>query len=70
MERINSEIVFGDEKVKNAFDKLDSIKEQDFRKQLVKAFQNLKEDIYCGIQIPKKLIPKEYIKRFGVLTNL
>ena len=70
MEGIKSEVIFGDENVKKAFDKLDSVKEQNFRKQLTKAFQNLKEDVYCGTQIPKRLIPKGYIKRFGVLTNL
>jgi len=70
MARIVSEIFFGDEKVRDAFNKLDSVKEKNFRKQLIKAFCNLKEDAYCGIQIPKRLIPKEYIKRFGVLTNL
>ncbi len=70
MAGVSSEIVFGDEKVKSAFEKLDSVKEQNFRKQLIKAFKNLKEDAYCGIQIPKRLIPKEYIKRFSVLTNL
>ena len=28
------------------------------------------EDSFCGIQLPKHLIPNEYKKRFGNLTNL
>jgi len=31
---------------------------------------NLEENAFCGIQIPKRLIPKEYLKRFGSLDNL
>jgi Txe/YoeB family toxin of Txe-Axe toxin-antitoxin module len=64
------EIAFGDEKVKNVFNKLNENNEAALCNQLTKAFQNLKEDAFCGIQIPKNLIPKEYIKRFGQLTNL
>jgi Txe/YoeB family toxin of Txe-Axe toxin-antitoxin module len=70
MEGIKSEIAFGDEKVKRAFIKLNSIKEKQFYNQLVKAFNNLKENAFCGIQIPKNLIPKEYLKRFGKINNL
>jgi len=63
---MKSEIFFGDKKVTKDFEKVD----KDLKKQLEKAFKNLEEDAFCGIQIPKKLIPKEYIKRFGNLTNL
>lgn len=27
---------------------------------------NLEKNAFCGIQIPKKLIPEEYSKKFGV----
>ena len=64
---MKSEIVFGDKKVKKQFKE---ISDKDLKKQLEKAFENLNENAFCGIQIPKKLIPKEYVKRFGVLTNL
>jgi len=70
MEKVKSRIFFGDEKVKRAFENLSEFKEQNLHKQIIKAFSNLNEDAFCGIQIPKKLIPKEYIKRFGKLTNL
>ena len=70
MEGMKSEIAFGDEKVKKSFGKLNRIKEKQFYEQLVKAFENLKENAFCGIQIPKNLIPKEYIRKFGNLSNL
>ena len=58
---MKSEIVFGDDKLKSEFEKLKEIKENKLYSQLVKAFGNLKEDAFCGIQIPKHLIPKEYL---------
>ena len=67
---MKSEIAFGDERVKEGFDKLNSLKEKNLHEQLVKAFKNLEDDAFCGIQIPKRLIPKEYFIRFGSLNNL
>ena len=64
---MKSEIVFGDEKLKKQFEK---ISDENLTKQLRKAFQNLKQNAFCGIQIPKRLIPKEYAQRCGPLTNL
>jgi len=64
---MKSEVAFGDEKLKEEFKNIDDEK---FRKHLERAFDNLKEDAFCGIQIPKHLIPKEYGKRYGLLTNL
>lgn len=67
---MKSEIAFGDDKVKEALNKLKDVKEKGLYEQLIKAFQNLIENPFCGIQIPKHLIPRYYIKRFGPLTNL
>ncbi len=67
---IKSEIIFGDEKVEREFLELNNFKEKSLKEQIEKAFCNLEEDAFCGIQIPKNLIPKEYFKRFGNLTNL
>lgn len=64
---MKSQVVFGDLKLKREFDHLE---DSDLKKQLKKAVENLKENAFCGTQIPKKLIPKEYIRRFGDLTNL
>lgn len=67
---MKSEIIFGDERLKKEFDELDELKEKKLKDQLKKAFENLENDAFCGIQIPKKLFPKEYEKRYGTLTNL
>jgi len=67
---VNSKIVFGDEKLEKEFKELDSLKQKELHEQLKKAFKNLEEDVFCGIQIPKRLIPKEYEQRFGKLFNL
>lgn len=67
---MKSKVVFGDEKVKKEFERLKNTTEKKLYEQLLKAFRNLEEDAFCGIQIPKNLIPKEYEKRFGRLDNL
>lgn len=58
------DIVFADEKIKEAFEKLKESKTEDRRLYdfLVRAFEDIEKDAFCGIQIPKKLIPKEYEK--------
>lgn len=59
---MKSKVVFADEKLKNAFDKLKDSKTEDkiLKKWLERAFSDLEENAFCGIQIPKKLFPKEY----------
>ena len=67
---MESKVVFGDEKLQKQFEELKNTGDNQLFKQLEKAFKNLSSNAFCGIQIPKKLIPKEYIKKFGELTNL
>lgn len=67
---MKSEIIFGDDKLKKEFEKLKSVKEGSLYSQLIKALNNLQEDAFCGIQIPKNLIPKDYVQRYGSLANL
>lgn len=61
-------IKFADEKVKSAFGKLVEGKTED--KQLYeflnRAFKDIEENAFCGIRISKKLIPKEYKKKYGI----
>ena len=66
---MESKIAFGDEKLKKEFDKT-CTEDSDLHNQIVKAFKNIEENAFCGIQIPKRLIPEEYKKRYGLLTNL
>lgn len=63
-----SRIQFADEKVKNAFYELKNAKgdEKQLYDWLVRAFNDIEENAFCGIQIPKKLIPKEYIQKYKI----
>ena len=66
-----SEIRFVEETVKYSFYRLqdcDSSEKELFR-FINQAMDNIEKNAFCGIQIPKKLIPKEYIKNYGA-TNL
>ena len=69
---IKSEIRFGDENVKKAYLELDSLKfqENQLKEWLDRAFNDIQKNTFCCIQIPKKLIPNEYTKRFGQINNL
>ncbi len=58
-------------KVKFISDELEkdfnSLKDDDFiKKAIIRAIQDLKENAFCGIQIPKKLFPKEYAQKYGI----
>lgn len=57
------EVQFANEKIKEAFEKLSDL---NLKKFIERAFCDIKENPFCGIQIPKKQIPKEYIKKFDI----
>jgi len=65
---VKSRVVFIDKKVKEAYEKLKNSKteDQNIYKWLNRAFDDLAENAFCGIQIPKKLIPKEYLKKYEI----
>ena len=59
-----SKVVFADDKVEKDFEKLDESDE--LKKYLKRAIKDIQENAFCGVQIPKKLIPKEYIQKYGI----
>lgn len=65
---MRSRIVFADKGVKNAFDKLKDSKTEDKRlyEWLERAFHDLENNAFCGIQIQKRLIPKPYLRKYGI----
>ena len=69
---MKSEIVFADRKIKKAFEKLKISKTEDRKlyEFLLRAFEDLEKNASSGIQIQKKLIPKEYTNKYGSLDNL
>ena len=63
--KLPSDIRFVDENLKKAFYKLETgdKQEKELFKLLEQAVTNIEENAFCGIQIPKKLIPQEYYKK-------
>ena len=62
---------FIEQTIKEAFYNLqngDSSEKELFR-FINQAMDNIEKNAFCGIQIPKNQIPKEYIKKYGV-TNI
>jgi hypothetical protein len=50
--------VFGDQKLKEAFQKLEDAKTEDkeLHKWISRAIDDIEENAFCGLQIPKKQI--------------
>ena len=69
---MKSKVVLADMKLKKSLEKLHHSKQEDKKvhKWIERALCDLEKDAFCGIQIPKKLIPMEYVKRFGRLDNI
>lgn len=65
---MNARVVFAEEKLKQAFIKLKDSKTEDKKlyEWLNRAFDNLQNNPFCGIQVQRKLIPKEYIKKYNI----
>jgi len=65
---VKSKVVFADAKLKDAFEKLKESRTEDLRlySWLSRAFDDIADNAFCGIQIPKKLIPKVYLDKYGV----
>lgn len=65
---MKSKVKFADEKVKKSIKKLGNLKaeNQQLQKWIDRAFRDLEEDAFCGTQIPKKLFPKEYVRKYQI----
>jgi len=59
-----SNVVFVDEKLENEFDCLSD--DDEIKRYLKRAIKDIEENVFCGIHVPKKLIPSEYIKKYGI----
>lgn len=67
MMRLRSRVKFVDERVKRVYHSLEKgdAAERELFKRLTRAFSDLEENAFCGIQIQKGLIPKSYLKKYG-----
>jgi len=66
--KLPSQTRFADPKIKNAFYKLaegDSTEQQLF-KFINQAMDNIEQNAFCGIQVHKRQIPQEYIKKYSI----
>lgn len=66
--KLPSDIRFVDKNIREAFYKLEKgdNSERELFKFINQALDNIEENAFCGIQIPKRLIPKKYITKYGV----
>ena len=66
--KLPSKIQFADDKIKKAFEglKLSDKQEKELYNHLIRAFKDIEENAFCGIQISKKLIPREYFKKYNI----
>lgn len=62
-----SKVKFISEKLQENFNSLSD--DDPIKKSIKRAMKDLEENAFCAIPIPKRLIPKDYIQKFGV-TNL
>ncbi|HIH14832.1 MAG TPA: hypothetical protein HA233_01170 [Nanoarchaeota archaeon] len=59
-----SAVVFISDELENNFNEL---REDDpIKKGIVRAIKDLKVNAFSGIQVPKRLFPKEYITKYGI----
>lgn len=56
---------YADERIKKDLEKLKE-KDPNFYEHIANALRNIQEDPVCGIKIPKRLIPREWINKFGI----
>jgi len=68
---MKSEIRFADIQLKETLKKLKDSKTEDKKlyEWICRALKDIEENAFCGRQISKRLIPKEYIKKYK-LDNL
>ena len=59
-----SEVIFVNDKIEKEFNNLDE--NDELKKHINRAIDEIKNNAFCGIHFPKRLIPKEYIQKFGI----
>jgi Txe/YoeB family toxin of Txe-Axe toxin-antitoxin module len=59
-----SEVVFANDKIQEAFNQLSD--NDQLKKSINRAIGDIKINAYSGVQIPKRLFPKEYIMKYKI----
>ena len=65
---MKSALYFADDQVRQTFLKLPSgrAEEKEIYEALNAVFDTIVADPFCGIQVPKRLIPKVYLTKYGI----
>ena len=65
---MKSKIEFVEVKTQKALQDLKDSRTEDKRlyKWIFRAFEDLEENAFCGIQLPKRLIPRVYFDKYGI----
>jgi len=59
-----SKVVFANDKIEKEFYNLKDSDE--IRKYISRAVRDIQENAYSGIQLPKRLFPKEYVQKYKI----
>ncbi|KHO49786.1 MAG: hypothetical protein QT01_C0002G0070 [archaeon GW2011_AR6] len=59
-----SKVVFISEELEKGFNELNG--DDPIKKGTVRAIKDLRENAFCGIQVPKRLFPKGYVQKYGI----
>ena len=59
-----SKVVFISSELEEDFNLLTA--EDPIKKGMIRAINDLRENAFSGIQIPKRLFPKKYVQRYGI----
>jgi Txe/YoeB family toxin of Txe-Axe toxin-antitoxin module len=60
----SSEVVFADDVLEKEFNNLNE--QDDLKKFLKRAIKDIQKNAFCGVRIPKRLIPKEYVQKYEI----
>ncbi len=66
--KLPSKIRFANKKIKEAFEELENSNSNGKKiyEWLIRAFKDIEENAFCGIQIPKRLIPRAYKRKYEI----
>lgn len=65
---MRSRVFFADDGLKAAYKALKGSKVEDrmLHEWITRAIGDLEEDAFCGIQVPKRQIPRDYVRRYHI----
>ena len=65
---MKSEVKFAEARIEKALQYLKNSKTEDrvLYRWILRACEDLENDAFCGIQLPKRLIPKAYVDKYGI----